>query len=86
MRASESKGANLEEYGIFCADASKQALASMQNHEAIRMTVSLGKPKDWCVTLTDAIETMMTSDNYEKQLYKVAYPVTEENLEEYMAE
>ena len=84
--ALKSKGANLEEYGIFCADASKQALASMQNHEAIRMTVSLGKPKDWCVTLTDAIETMMTSDNYEKQLYKVEYPVTEENLEEYMAE
>lgn len=84
--ALKAKGVNLDEYGIFAADASAEALAAIKANEAFRMTVSLGSAQKFSDTLIEATKTMMTSDDYEKQIYKEAYPVTAENIDEYMAE
>ena len=84
--ALKAKGVNLDEYGIFAADASAEALAAIKANEAFRMTVSLGTAQKFSDTLIEATKTMMTSDDYEKQIYKEAYPVTAENIDEYMAE
>lgn len=84
--ALKAKGANLDDYGIFAADASEEALAAIKNGEAFRMTVSLGSAKVFSDTMVNAVETMMTSDDYDKEIYKEAYPVTAENIDEYLAQ
>ncbi|MDD3337071.1 MAG: sugar ABC transporter substrate-binding protein [Eubacteriales bacterium] len=81
--ALKASGANLEEYGIFCCDASEEALAAIYNKEAIRATISLGSAADFAETVFKAVETMMTQADYEKDIYKVSTPVTEDNLAEF---
>lgn len=79
----KASGVNLDDYGIFCCDASDEALAAIANNEAIRTTISLGTPTDFVNTVFDAIATMMTQTGYEKEIYKVSTPVTAENLSEF---
>ncbi len=79
----KASGANLDEYGIFCCDASEEALVAIYNNEAIRASISLGTATDFVNTIFDAVKMMMTETGYEKNIYKVSTPVTAENLAEF---
>ncbi len=81
--ALKANGANLEEYGLFCCDASEEALTAIANKEAIRATISLGTAADFAAKVFETVETMMTKTEYEKDIYKVATPVTAENLADF---
>lgn len=81
--ALKASGANLDDYGIFCCDASEQALAAIYNNEAIRATISLGTAADFADKVFETVNTMMTQTTYDKEIYKVATAVTADNLSEF---
>lgn len=81
--ALKASGVNLEDYGIFCCDASEEALAAIYNNEAIRATISLGTAADFADKVFETVRTMMTTTGYEKEIFKVSTPVTAANLADF---
>lgn len=84
--ALKAAGVNLDAYGVFCCDATDEACLAISNNEAIRMSINLGVPQEMGDTALECVKTMLESDSYEKEVYKVITPVTADNVAEYIAE
>ncbi|MBA4698321.1 MAG: sugar ABC transporter substrate-binding protein [Ruminococcus sp.] len=81
--ALKAAGVNLDEYGVFACDATEEACAAISRGEAIRMSINLGTPEEMADKALECAETMLTSDDYEKEVYKTITPVNAENINEY---
>lgn len=81
--ALKATGVNLDEYGIFCCDATEEACTAISKGEAIRMSINLGTPEEMATKALECAQTLTTSDSYEKEVYKTITPVSAENVEEY---
>ncbi|WP_343084448.1 sugar ABC transporter substrate-binding protein [Blautia producta] len=81
--ALKAAGVNLDEYGVFCCDATEEACTAISKGEAIRMSINLGTAKEMAEKAFECAETLMTSDSYEKEVYKTITPVTADNVGDY---
>lgn len=76
-------GLDIDEFGIFAADSTKQACQAIKNNEAFRATTSLGGSKNFGKMCVDGLYLILTGAEYDKIVYPPVFAVNSSNVEEY---
>lgn len=83
--AIKGSGKNIDDFGIFAADATPEELAAMKHNEAVRMSVLLtGGPKEIAAEIYDWLKKMHANQPVEAKVFRKLIPVTKANLAEHM--
>lgn len=83
--AIKGSGKNIEEFGIFAADATPEELAAMQNNEAVRMSVLLtGGPNEIAAEIYGWLKKMHANQPVDAKVFRKLIPVTKANLDQHM--
>ena len=84
--AVKAAGKITPDFGIFCADATVEALQKIKDKEAIRTDISLGTSKERAKLMIDILLKIFRGEDYPPAFYTPVIPVNAENLEAYIKE
>jgi ribose transport system substrate-binding protein len=81
--AVKAAGKNSNDFGIFSADATDEALSKIVNGESIRMSVLLDNPRGKAKDIMDLAMNLMNGQGQGAVTYTSQIPITAENVGEY---
>ncbi len=86
MEAVQASGINTEDFGIFSADATKEACQVIQSGGVIRTSVSLGSFDEMARIEIGTLLKLYAGEEVDYYIYKATEPINSENVDAYMAQ